>query len=62
MPESDDAQTAAPAAPAAYGSTTLEKGWAVAGALAGLILIWMAYDLYRGPKQQEAASASQPGD
>jgi hypothetical protein len=37
--------TAARAAP-----NPLEKVWAVAGLLAGVVLAWMAIDLLRGPR------------
>jgi hypothetical protein len=68
MPESDAPQAAAttethPAAGqiagAVYGSTPLEKAWAVAGLLAAAGLAWMAYDLLRGPRPPEGAD--EPG-
>lgn len=62
MPESDAPQAAtvitppaAEPAPDMYGSTTLEKAWAIAGLIAAGVLAWMAYDLLRGPRPPEGA-------
>ena len=63
MPESDAPEAAAtvtapPAGePAAvYGSTSLEKAWAIAGLIAAGVLAWMAYDLLRGERPPEGAN------